>query len=174
MFAQGSAGMEGAEETAVLEEGHGAVDDPFEVALRGDGREVEAVGRTRPVPLGDEVGQVDRAAPEVGAPPGELRSALQAGFRCRLDVPEVDRQRDQDPQRVGVAPVGGRPGAQFVPDRGGLLGVVARMWTTSACRAAAALAGALVASMTVTGLPWGGRGTIAGPRTEKVEPSKST
>lgn len=63
MLPEGAARIERAEQAAVLEQRHRAVDEPLQVTARLDRREVEAVHGAGAVPGGDEVGEVDRAAP---------------------------------------------------------------------------------------------------------------
>lgn len=158
----------------MLKQGDGSVDDPFEIALRCDGREVEAVDGSGPVPPGDQFGEVDRATPVVRASGGERRSALQTGFRRGLGVPEVDGERHQHPQGVGVAAVR-RGAAPYVrPDARGLLGRGGPYEYDIGVACGGLLARSARPVDQGDRVALRGLGTMAGPRTVNVAPSKST
>lgn len=111
MLAERAARMEGAEQTAVLEQRHRAVDEPFEIAPRLGGREMEAVHGAGAVPAGDQVGEIDGAAAVVrsGVAGRRARRALQTGFHRAFAVAEIDGERGQHPQGAGVTAVVGGP-----------------------------------------------------------------
>lgn len=123
MLAERAARVEGAEQATVLEQRDRAVDQPFQIAARFDGGEVEAVGGAVLVPGGDQVGEVDGAAPVERALRGLPGAAsAMAGFGGVLAVPEVDQQTHQDEQGVRVPPRCGRVGPQPVAEGAGLRG----------------------------------------------------
>lgn len=123
MLAERAARMEGAEQLAVLEQRHGAVDEPFEIAPRLGGREVEAVHGAAAVPVGDQLGEVDGAAPVVRSMRRRSRSTPLA-FRpfpvfcvSRSRRQQLQSQQSQESQQSQLSSLWQQP-SRFLRDHG--------------------------------------------------------
>lgn len=113
--------IEGAEQTAVLEQRHRSVHEPFQVTAWLERGQVEAVDGLGLVPDGDELGEADGAAPVQEALRGVPGTAAAvAGLGRAFAVTEVDGERAEDSQRVGSAAGLGRGMAESGPEGAGL------------------------------------------------------